>query len=127
MNIFSVLSRHVDWLGQRYQVAATNVAHSDSPGFRAKEISGFQSELDNLGGLDMARTSPMHMSVSGDADDASTTYETSFQNNTDVSHSGNDVVIEKEMSTLGDSSRMMAFDTGIEKMFQRLYLTSVKA
>jgi len=127
VNIFNVLSRHVDYLSQRYQVASNNVAHSDSPGFRAKEIGAFQSELDNLGTLQMARTSPMHMSVSGDADGSFQTYDTQLQNNTDVSHSGNDVVIEKEMATLGDTSRMMAFDTGIEKTFQRIYMQSVKA
>ncbi|MBG1233199.1 hypothetical protein [Aestuariivirga litoralis] len=126
MNIFSVLSRHVDWLGQRYQVAANNVAHSDSPGFRSKEISGFQSTLDSMGGMELTRTSAAHMSVSGD-DSTMPTYETAFQNNTDVSHSGNDVVIEKEMSTIGDTSRMLAFDTGIERMFQRMYMSSVKA
>lgn len=126
MNIFSVLSRHVDYLGQRYQVASNNVAHSDSPGFRAKEIGAFQSELNNLSGLQMARTSPMHMSIAGD-DGGSATYEATFQNNSDVSHSGNDVVIEKEMATLGDTSRMMAFDTGLEKTFQRIYMQSVKA
>jgi flagellar basal-body rod protein FlgB len=127
VNIFNVLSRHVDWLGQRYQVASNNVAHSDSPGYRASQISGFQNQLDSLGGLELARTSPMHLSVSGGTDDGSPTYETSLQNNTDVSHSGNDVVIEKEMATLGDTSRMMAFDAGIERTFQRMYMSSVKA
>ncbi len=124
LDIFSVVSRHVDYLGQRYSVAAENVAHSDSPGFRAKQIGDFQQALTDAGGLELAKTSSSHLNGSTDP---SGDYEVSFQNNQDVSHSGNDVVLEKEMATIGDTSRQMSFDTGIARMFQHMYLMSVKS
>ena len=122
-SIFSVLQSHVDWLGQRHALSAVNVANSDTPGFRALKISEFSLVMGNSDSAKLAQTSPGHLSASGtQAQD----FEISNQDNSDVSHGGNDVMIEKEMATIGDTTRRMSFDINIERMFHRMYISSLK-
>ena len=121
--IFSVLQSHVDWLSQRYAVSATNVANSDTPGFRAMQIADFKNTMENVNAGEMARTASNHLSASPtDAD----TYDVSYQKNSDVSHSGNDVALEKEMAMIGDTSRRLSFDTSVERMFHHMFISSLK-
>ena len=121
--IFSVLQSHVDWLGQRYAVSAANVANSDTPGFRAMQIADFRNALENVNVDEMIRTSSNHLSALPTEQES---YEISYQKNNDVSHSGNDVVIEKEMAAIGDTSRRLSLDMSIERMFQRMFISSLK-
>lgn len=121
--IFSVLQSHVNWLSQRFAVSATNVANSDTPGFRALQISDFKMALENIDVGKLPPASPEDFTASeGQAE----SYEISHQFNSEVSHSGNDVMIEKEMATIGDTSRRLSFDTNIERMFHRMYISSLK-
>ena len=121
--IFSVLESHVDWLSQRYAVSALNVANTDTPGFRALQISDFKSALQGAAVEKMATTSAGHLTASPGQSDS---YQISHQSNNDASQNGNDVMIEKEMATIGDTSRRLNFDTSIERMFQRMYISSLK-
>ena len=121
--IFSVLQSHVDWLSQRHAVSALNVANSDTPGFRALKISDFNTAMESADPVALARTSSQHLSASGTQVQDS---QISYQNNSDISHSGNDVKIEKEMATIGDTTRRLTFDANIERMFHRMYISSLK-
>ena len=71
----------------------------------------------------MIRTSSNHLSALPTEQES---YEISYQKNNDVSHSGNDVVIEKEMAAIGDTSRRLSLDMSIERMFQRMFISSLK-
>ncbi len=123
MSIFAVLSQHVDYLSQRYAVAAKNVANVDTPGFKAMKIADFQQALNSIGGLQMAHSQGNDVQVN-DAGD--TSYEISPQKNGEVKHSGNDVNMDKEMSEVGETSRQFAVDMNLEKTFQRMFLASLK-
>lgn len=121
--IFSVLQSHVEWLSQRHAISAVNVANSDTPSFRSQKIADFTTALGSSDSAKLVLTSPGHLSASGtQAQD----FEISNQDNSDVSHAGNDVVIEKEMATIGDTTRRMNFDINIERMFHRMYISSLK-
>ncbi len=39
LNIFAVLSKRMDWLGQRQRVLADNIANSDTPNFRPSDLN----------------------------------------------------------------------------------------
>jgi flagellar basal-body rod protein FlgB len=122
MNIFSVVSRNVNWLQQRHATTAANIANGDTPGYKAREVSAF-----TLGTVarpsQLATTNVRHISGSVAP---SGEFETLLQRNIDVSHSGNDVMIEKELKSLGETSRAFAFDSSIAKIFHRMMMTSVK-
>jgi flagellar basal-body rod protein FlgB len=123
LSIFSVLSLHVDYLSQRYNVAAKNVANVDTPGFKAQKIADFELTMNSVGGLQLARSQANDFSAS---DSGSPTYEISPQKNSEVKDSGNDVNIDKEMSEVGETSRQFAVDMNLEKTFQRMFLASLK-
>jgi flagellar basal-body rod protein FlgB len=123
MNVFDVLSKHVDWAGQRYAVAAANVANVDSPGYRAKEISNFELEM-NATAMRLMRTDPGHMAPGGQT--GAQIYDVSEQASIDETHSGNNVIVESEMKTIGESARHISSDTAIYKIFQRMTIAAAK-
>jgi flagellar basal-body rod protein FlgB len=123
LNIFSAVSRHVDWLSQRISVAANNVANADTPGYQALKIGDFQQILYATATSNLKTT---HVSHLQDLTQTVYQYEANPQRNIDVSHSGNDVSIEKEMQSVGETSRQMAFDVCLSKLFHRMYVSSLK-
>jgi flagellar basal-body rod protein FlgB len=123
LNIFSVVSRHVDWLSQRLSVAANNVANSDTPGYRARKLNGFQQTLSSVENPGFTLTNSSHLQAYARTAES---YGTDLQLNEDISHSGNDVNIEKEMQSVGDTSRQMSFDISLAKIFHHMYLSSLK-
>jgi flagellar basal-body rod protein FlgB len=123
VSIFSVVAQHVDWLSQRYAVTARNVANIDTPGFKAQQIADFQKALGGLGAVQMAHTQTGHIAT---GDPTANNYDISAQRNGEVKSSGNDVSIDKEMEAIGDTSRQFAADLNLERMFQRMYISSLK-
>lgn len=123
MNVFDVLSRHVDWAGQRYAVAAANVANVDSPGYRAKEISAFELEMNDTA-MRLMRTDSAHILPTAQA--GIEDYEVTEQVTSDETHSGNNVIVENEMKTIGDSTRFVSSDTAIYKIFHRMTIAAAK-
>ena len=122
MNVFATAEKHMSWLSARQNVAATNMANSDTPGFKAREIVAFGSEF-KFAASRLANSNPAHLQVGGMS---AAGKSTALQNNEEATLSGNDVVMEKEMRTIGENSRSFAFDIGLLKMFHRMVLTSVK-
>ena len=49
LNIFAVLSKRMDWLGQRQRVLADNIANADTPNFRPSDLNAdeFRRVLQN--------------------------------------------------------------------------------
>ncbi len=123
MSIFSVLSQHVDYLSQRYNVAAKNVANMDTPGFKAQKIADFQDTMSSVSGFQLARSQNNGFSAT---DSDAITFDITPQKNTEVKDSGNDVNIDKEMSEVGETSRQFAVDMNLERTFQRMFLASLK-
>ncbi len=122
MNVFATTERHMSWLGSRQALASVNVANSDTPGFKAREISPF-GEVLQTSSVRLARSDPAHFDSSRGVP---TRYESRMQNNEEANLSGNDVVLEKEMRTIGENARMFSFDLTLIKSFHRMLLASVK-
>lgn len=123
MDIFSVVGVHGRWLEAKLAVSARNIANSDTPGFKAQQVAPF-----SLGGTDsgfaLTATRAGHLG-STTATDAATASALP-QANDEASHSGNDVMMEKELASVGEASRGLAFDSGLSKLFHRMVLASVK-
>lgn len=123
MQVFEIAARHVAWLSQRQAVLAQNIANADTPGYRTKDVADFETVMSRAT-FGMAATSPGHMRQAP-AQDA----ETVLRGGAiwDRSLSGNDVAIEAELMKADETSRMMALDTGIQRIFHRMLLSSLKA
>lgn len=123
MNVFSAAEQHMSWLSARQSITAHNIAHSDTPNFKAQEIEPFGREL-QLIATRLVSSNKAHLQTPSQA---LTDFGNRAQKNEEVSLSGNDVVMEKEMRTAGENSRLFSFDIGLLKTFHRMLLTSVKS
>lgn len=98
---FSKHAATLDYLNRRQQVIASNLAHADTPGYKAKDISFpeamKQTQSPTLG---MATTNPGHRATSA----ASVTGDIVFRQPTTQSIDGNTVDTQREMAAFTDNA-----------------------
>jgi flagellar basal-body rod protein FlgB len=124
MDVFNVGSRHTLWLQDRQSILAENIANSDTPAYRARDLAKFSlKEVDFQ--QQLLATDKNHFGIVGNGA-VTTESEIVFTENTDIAHSGNSVVLEREMKKVGETASDFAFDASILKLFHRLTLLSVK-
>lgn len=120
--LFDLASRHMSWLSERQAVTAANIANSDTPGYRAQDVTSFASVLDGSD-LQLSTTSPLHIGTSpADVGASGRRAGGSWG----ISHSGNSVSVEQELMKASSANRMMSLDTGLARTFHRMLLASVK-
>ena len=100
ISMFKALSQKMEWLSQRQEVIANNVANADTPGFIPSDIKKFNFEqaLRNTGsGVEtpVLRTDDKHLDFIRFEKGQSREFEQEFTYET--SPDGNGVVIEEQM------------------------------
>jgi len=89
----------------RQQVLAANIANSDTPNYKARDID-FSAALDNAlagkqtGDLGLARTSTRHIAGAGNSGPAPLLYRSSFQPSAD----GNTVDMDVERTQIAENA-----------------------
>ncbi|WP_040608972.1 flagellar basal body rod protein FlgB [Pseudooceanicola batsensis] len=95
MSFFDLASRRMNWLGARQQVIAQNVANSDTPGYKARDVSNFAEVLRGAGGAGVRTTDSRHIGgVGGGAIDGVNIREDEGAH--EVSLDGNSVALEQQ-------------------------------
>jgi len=96
--LFSMLKNRMRWLEERQKVLAENVANSDTPRYRARDLKqlDFKAALDAVSqsAVRMTATQPGH--VTGSSGD-STSFPQGPRGGFETRPSGNAVVLEEEM------------------------------
>lgn len=121
VNLFSLASRKTNWLTVRQATIAQNVAHADTPGFRAKDVQPFGEVMDRTR-LAMAATNARHLELDGSPRTSRIKKAESWT----LTHSGNSVSVEQELIKAGEVAREHSLTTSIVKSFHRMILMSVK-
>jgi flagellar basal-body rod protein FlgB len=103
--LFNIVKKRMAWLGQRQEVIAQNIANSDTPKYKARDIKEFRfkelirKESSNIKMLttnsDHRRGQEKRYSEFG-VGDVKLPYETA--------PNGNSVVLEEQLSKMGESS-----------------------
>lgn len=120
--LFQLASQHMAWLAQRQSVIAANIAHADTPGYRAREVLPFAAVLGHAG-ESLSTTHAAHLALARhDSPDIASVERRPW----DQSHSGNTVSVERELIEASQSVRMMNIDAAITRSFHRMILTSLK-
>jgi len=102
MSLFSgtitALENGLDYASQKQKVISNNIANSDTPKFKAKDVS-FKKMLDQelLSSFSTYKTDNRHFELDIKADASSGVY---VRQNQSYNNSGNSVDIDKEMSDL---------------------------
>ena len=123
VHLFEFASRQAEWLASRQAVIAGNVAHADTPNYKAKDVVPFERILDRTQ-MAMGATHASHLQGG-----ASATAEVEVKRDRawEVSHSGNSVRLEQELIKSGAVSRDMSLNTSIVQTFHRMLLTSLRS
>jgi flagellar basal-body rod protein FlgB len=120
--VFSVAQARSRWLAARASAIANNIAHADSPGYKARDVAPFEQALKSAAAT-VTRTQAGHMSIS---DSSETQFELVHRAVGTTKHSGNGVSLEAEMASLGDARSQQSAVTGVIAAFNRMLLSSVK-
>jgi flagellar basal-body rod protein FlgB len=120
MQLFSIVSRHNQWLAVRQATIAGNIANANTPGFRAQDVQPFEMAVEQAR-LAMAATQAGHLS-SGPANAPAT--ELRREAPWETSLSGNNVSLEQELLKAGEVNRAYRLNTSIAKVFHRMIMTA---
>ena len=122
-DIFSIASKHADWVGRGRHLTATNVSNLNSPGFKAQSIAPFETMLQNsLPQAQPLATHARHMTMAPSAAEIGVTED----ENRNTLHSGNSVDLDKELLKTGEFARAHTLNNAVVRSFHRMVLMSTK-
>ena len=93
MSFFQLASQRMSWLSANQRVVAENIANADTPGFKAREISPFETLVDGARTGGIRTTHAGHIQGGGHAGGMRTTADSAAWETT---IDGNTVVLEQQ-------------------------------
>jgi len=105
LSLFSIVKKRMAWLSHRQEVLAQNIANSDTPGYKARDLKAFKFEdlvrRENAG-LQMATTEKTHLGGQRKRvrDFAAGEDRKPFE----TDPNGNSVVLEEQMAKMSENS-----------------------
>ncbi|MBB3979278.1 flagellar basal-body rod protein FlgB [Rhizobium azooxidifex] len=122
IQFFELASKQAEWLSVRQSVVAGNIANANTPGYMAKDVTPFQSVLENAG-IRMAATNPMHFTEGSLASEVT---DVEANDDVGVQISGNSVGLAEELMKQGQVKREYELSAGLVKAFHRMMLMTVR-
>src|SRR5689334_9164347 len=103
-SLFKLMKGKLDWLTQRQQVLAQNVANADTPHYRPSDVTDFTfaRALGNTRQLSPVKTAAGHMSAADRGRDIDVRKDKQ-KHNYEVAPDGNSVVLEEQMNKIADT------------------------
>ena len=123
-DVFALASRQASWLLARQAAVAQNVANANTPGYKATDMAPFEANLQQSA-LQLAVTSPGHMSLGGDPAAQAAADKTAADDG-ETAYSGNNVSLEQEMMKAGEVARAYSLNTAVVKSFNSMILQAAK-
>ena len=118
---FGMLSEKMKWLNQRQRVIAQNIANSDTPLYKAKDLKplDFKATLRNeTSNLPLARTNHKHIASKQDPNSYKITEESSPY---ETSPNGNSVVLEEQIVNMNSVSHQHDLAAKITRKYLQMY------
>ena len=116
IRIFDLAERRLAWAGRRQEVLAHNIANADTPGWQARDVAPFASQVSRAG-LPL-RTDPLHQAPHA-ATAASIVRPTGER-----APNGNSVALDVELSKVADTESVHALATGLFGKYLALFRTA---
>ena len=114
LDVFRLSSQKMGWLNERQSVLAQNIANSDTPGYKAKDLRmpDFSSMLNSEKGIPVAKTAKGHLMGTVARSDFRIVNEKS-RNVYEVNPNENAVVMEEQLMKVNDSNMNYKLVTNI--------------
>lgn len=122
IQLFELASRQAEWLSTRQTLISGNIANANTPGFRAKDTTAFDTVLQNTQ-LPMKSTNPLHFT---DGPTDSYVVETEVNEGSATQLSGNSVDLSEEMMKQGSIKRDYDLNAAVVKAFNKMILMTVR-
>ncbi|RCK48307.1 flagellar basal-body rod protein FlgB [Thalassospira profundimaris] len=103
LSMFANMKEKMDWLNQRQQVIAQNIANSDTPGYRPEDLKAFNPSRignDRQFILAMAKTEPGHSAGLRKPEDFKAE---EVRKNYEVSPDKNAVILEEQLVKMNEN------------------------
>lgn len=104
LSLMRMARQQMDWTGQRQAVLSQNIANSDTPNYKARDLApvDFKARISGTGSVNLAKTTGQHLQGTSvkpdwrvDATDRDDLYE--------IAPDGNQVVLEEQMMKVADT------------------------
>lgn len=113
VDLFGLAQRRMEWLDNREQVLAANIANADTPEYVAKDLAPFESMLSQFeGGL--ATTSERHIAGKGGR------YQKSDTSSETQSLDGNRVSLETQMQFVAETADEQRLATNVYSSYRSM-------
>ena len=105
LGLFRLIARRIDWLNDRQEVLATNIANSDTPNYRPQDLRPFAEHLARTGGpsLPVAATHSGHIRPAN-ARAAQPAGTDTIDDVYEASPTGNEVVLEQQLIRVSETA-----------------------
>jgi flagellar basal-body rod protein FlgB len=117
--LFNLAFQHAEWLSVRQTTVAENIANSNTPNYRAREVEPFETTL-NQTNLAMRSTDPRHASLA-----VSSSRPSTFESKV-AETAGGGVSLEQQLIKAGEITRDYSLNVSIVKSFHRMWMSSIK-
>ncbi|WLD95147.1 flagellar basal body rod protein FlgB [Alkalihalobacillus sp. AL-G] len=98
-NIYRQLEQALNYSAVKHKTVAQNIANVDTPNYKSKSVE-FRTQFDHS--LQAHKTDPKHIPFTTEAS-ANRSYTIRTNNDTSFLHNGNNVDVDKEMSSLAEN------------------------
>lgn len=122
IQLFQLASRQAEWLSTRQTLISGNIANANTPGFRAKDVTAFDTVLQSTQ-LPMKATNPLHFTESPTD---SFVVESEVNKGSATQLSGNSVDLSEEMMKQGSIKRDYDLNAAVVKAFNKMILMTVR-
>jgi flagellar basal-body rod protein FlgB len=122
IQLFQLASRQAEWLSTRQTLISGNIANANTPGFRAKDVTAFDTVLQSTQ-LPMKATNPLHFTESPTD---SFVVESEVNKGSATQLSGNSVELSEEMMKQGSIKRDYDLNAAVVKVFNKMILMTVR-
>lgn len=113
----ALAERRLHWLDRRQSVLAQNVANADTPGFRPRDLTPFQRELQGQVRLAMARTAPGH----GQGSPLAALNARTERNLAEVVPDGNAVSLDREAMRIAETDTAHQLAMAVHRSFMGMF------
>jgi len=119
----TVSSLHRAWLSQSLATTANNIANSNTPDFKARQVSRFADVLSSVPADSAVRTHPAHLMTIAHPPRGMPSDEVATEGST---HSGNTVDLDRELMRASEIKGGFTLNTTLSKAFYRMLHISIK-
>ena len=121
LGLFQAVKKRLNWLGQRQEVLAQNIANADTPNYRSSDLKpyNFKELLRREDAqLNMVTSGSNHLSgrkkrIRDYSSEKSSPFETS--------PAGNNVILEEQMAKVGETGTNYKMATGLYKKHLHMF------